>query len=95
MHTEVTEMNYVQSQPSVYVWTLRTLVLVDEICECFCALVCGMTTQEEAHKCYRFLRASFELKTLGECLLSFINTLKKKYSETEVSIFRKQNQKVV
>ena len=29
MHTEVTEMNYVQPLPSVYVWTLRTLVSVN------------------------------------------------------------------
>ena len=29
MYTEVTEMNYVQPLPNVYVWTLRTLVSVN------------------------------------------------------------------
>lgn len=64
MHTEVTEMNSVQPLPSVYVWTLRTLASVNGrnlgvfLCTCV-----RMTTQEEVHKCYRFLSAAFEPKT--------------------------------
>lgn len=60
-HTRATETNNVQS--SVYVWMLRALVSVEEICGCFCTRVSCMTTQEEAHKCDRFLSASFEFQT--------------------------------
>lgn len=85
-HTEVIEMNYVHS--SIYIWMLRPLVSVSgrNLSLFLCTCMLYNNSRRDPQMLQVFECIPWILDPLRECLLPFINVLKKKYSEIKVPI---------